>query len=466
LGIVLLFLSDLVILALIFSAALLARELLVALLPKYANRPVYLRLYWWIFPVWIASLAYEGAYSSKLTFWDEVKLLWKSTLASLLVVLAILFIGQVGIAVSRTLIVVMFVMSLALFPPLRIGMKRILIRTGMMRSRVLIIGTGETAQRIFHALRREPNLGYDVVGFIGEGTDQRRRSLCGVKVHERLSQMERYARFADIQDIVIAVPGIERERLTHLINTLQHKVKNILYVPDVSGMAVIGMELRHFFHDQLFALEIRNNLARPANYFLKRVLDYLAGMILFVFLMIPLGIISLVIRMTSEGPAILQQERIGRKCRRFKCYKFRTMYFDADDRLHHILASDPRAKVEWETYWKLKDDPRVTPIGRFLRRTSLDELPQLFNVLKGEMSLVGPRPYLPREWDALKEHSEIIHSVQPGITGLWQVSGRNELSADQRLMMDSWYVRNWNVWLDIVILFKTVNTIFSKGGAS
>jgi undecaprenyl-phosphate galactose phosphotransferase len=116
-------------------------------------------------------------------------------------------------------------------------------------------------------------------------------------------------------------------------------------------------------------------------------------------------------------------------------------------------------------HWKLKNDPRITKVGNFLRKTSLDELPQIWNVLKGEMSLVGPRPYLPREWELLKEHSEIIHSVHPGITGLWQVSGRSDSSYEKRISLDSWYVRNWNLWLDIVILIRTVHVVLTKEGA-
>ncbi|HPO95417.1 MAG TPA: sugar transferase, partial [Elusimicrobiales bacterium] len=145
--------------------------------------------------------------------------------------------------------------------------------------------------------------------------------------------------------------------------------------------------------------------------------------------------------------------------------KFRTMYIDADEKLKEILAKDLEKKKEWETYWKLKDDPRVTKIGNFLRKTSLDELPQIFNVLKGEMSLIGPRPYLPREWDYIKSESNIIHALPPGITGLWQVSGRNNEDYNFRITMDSWYVKNWNLWLDIVILFKTVKAVIKREGA-
>jgi len=210
---------------------------------------------------------------------------------------------------------------------------------------------------------------------------------------------------------------------------------------------------------------MKNNLADPVNNIVKRLSDLLACVLLVPLLLLPMALISVLIRMGSGGPAILRQERIGRHGRRFRCLKFRTMYEDADRRLEDILASDPVARQEWETFWKLKHDPRITPIGRVLRNTSLDEFPQIFNVLMGQMSLVGPRPYLPREWDALNDFSETILGVRPGITGLWQVSGRSETSVDVRLSLDAWYVRNWNLWLDLVILFKTFSIVLKGSGA-
>lgn len=177
-------------------------------------------------------------------------------------------------------------------------------------------------------------------------------------------------------------------------------------------------------------------------------------------------LISLIIKFSTEGPAIYSHKRIGKKGKEFKCYKFRTMYINADEKLKEILAKDPEKKKEWETYWKLKDDPRVTKIGSFLRKTSLDELPQIFNVLKGEMSLVGPRPVVQKEIDEYyKENSYYYFMVPPGITGLWQVSGRSETSYEYRVSLDSWYVKNWNLWLDIVILLKTVKAVIKREGA-
>ncbi len=230
-------------------------------------------------------------------------------------------------------------------------------------------------------------------------------------------------------------------------------------------MAVMGTELRHFFQDQVFAFEIKNNLAQPLNYYTKRTIDYFLGILLFLLLIFPMMIIALLIKLLSSGPAILRQERIGRNRKTFICCKVRTMYNDAAERLERILAEDLRAKEEWENHWKLKNDPRVTPLGNFLRRTSLDEIPQIINILKGDMSLVGPRPYIEREWEWLKDCRETIHSVPPGITGLWQVSGRSDSSYQQRLELDSWYVRNWNLWLDIIIMIKTIFVVLKKEGA-
>lgn len=160
------------------------------------------------------------------------------------------------------------------------------------------------------------------------------------------------------------------------------------------------------------------------------------------------------------------QERIGKDGKPFKCIKFRTMYRDADKRLKDILEADEKAREEWEKYFKLKEDPRVTKVGKFLRRTSLDELPQVFNVLKGDMSFIGPRPVVKKEIEQYyRDKAQYYYEVRPGITGLWQVSGRNELDYERRVRLDVWYVLNWSLWLDLIILLKTVKVVFSGKGA-
>jgi undecaprenyl-phosphate galactose phosphotransferase len=284
-------------------------------------------------------------------------------------------------------------------------------------------------------------------------------------VRKGISGIERYINSAGIHDVIVAKPELEKEALTKLLNNIQHKAENTLYIPDISGIAVSGTELRHFFREQTIIIEIKNNLANPLIYGAKRVVDYLAGLAIFAVFFIPMLLIALIVKLDSKGPAILKQKRLGRNAREFYCYKFRTMHPEAEARLQEILENDKIAREEYEKYWKLADDPRITRVGNLLRKTSLDELPQIFNVIRGEMSLIGPRPYLPREWDCVKEESPTIHALPPGITGLWQVSGRNNQDYNFRITMDSWYVKNWSLWLDMIIFFQTFGVVIKRDGA-
>ena len=197
----------------------------------------------------------------------------------------------------------------------------------------------------------------------------------------------------------------------------------------------------------------------------KRTIDLAVAVPLFILVLPILLLIGLIIRVTSSGPVLYLQARCGRDGRLFKAAKFCTMVVDAEERLQELLRSDPAARREYETYHKLRDDPRVTAIGRFLRKSSLDELPQLWNVIRGDMSLVGPRPYLPRELPAMGSLANRILATQPGITGLWQVSKRNEASFAERLSIDCEYVRIRSVWLDLSLLFRTVPAVLAAGRA-
>jgi undecaprenyl-phosphate galactose phosphotransferase len=177
------------------------------------------------------------------------------------------------------------------------------------------------------------------------------------------------------------------------------------------------------------------------------------------------AIISLWIYKDSPGPIIFKHKRVGKNGKEFPCYKFRSMCVDSERKLAELLEKDPLAKAEWERDFKLKDDPRITKSGAFLRKTSLDELPQLFNVLKGEMSLVGPRPIIQDEVVKYGEYISDYYMVLPGITGLWQTSGRSDIDYDERVQMDSWYVRNWDVWFDIVLIWRTIKVVLGGKGA-
>jgi undecaprenyl-phosphate galactose phosphotransferase len=221
----------------------------------------------------------------------------------------------------------------------------------------------------------------------------------------------------------------------------------------------------HFFSREILALRVRNNLARPWPQLVKRAFDLAAGSALLVAVAPLAAAVALKVRLADGGPAVFAHARVGRGGRPFRCYKFRTMVPNAAEALAELLASDPGARAEWERDRKLRRDPRVTPIGRFLRRTSLDELPQLWNVVKGEMSLVGPRPVVPDELERHYGPAKAYYlQVRPGLTGLWQVSGRNDVGYERRVALDTWYVRNWTLWHDLLILCRTLLVVPGKGG--
>ncbi len=205
------------------------------------------------------------------------------------------------------------------------------------------------------------------------------------------------------------------------------------------------------FRERQFALLFWSNAA-------------VAALLLLVLGALPFLYMALRIR-RDGGPAIFAHQRVGQSGRMFPCFKFRTMHVDAEQQLRDLLARDPAARAEWEREFKLRNDPRITGIGHFLRRTSLDELPQLFNVIRGEMSLVGPRPVIRAELERYGDDVDYFLMVRPGMTGLWQVSGRNDVDYETRVYLDTWYVKNWSLWYDIAILFKTVRVVLARKGA-
>lgn len=465
LGILFLFLFDICTIFAIFKISVLIRG---NILPEFLNNlPGFhhdFRIYSWIFPVWLAIMIYEQGYSKRFAAWDEIKFVWKSTFFALVSIFAILFISKKGPVFSRILIITMGLVSFVLFPIIRLQFKKLLYKLTLMRRKILVVGSGEAAVNAYNSITNEPNLGYQIVSFIDDNPQV--QEIKGIKVRPNISRIERYIKTAGVHDVIVAKPELSKEELVKLVNHIQHKAENTLYIPDITGIAVSGTELRHFFREQAMIIQIKNNLANPLIYGVKRVLDYIAGLLILIILLIPMLIVMLIINLTSKGPAIYKQERFGKNRKIFYCYKFRTMYKDADKKLKEVLESDPQAKQEWEESFKLKNDPRITPIGNFLRKTSLDELPQLFNILKGEMSLVGPRPVVKKEIEEYyKENAVFYFQVPPGLTGLWQISGRSNTSYEYRITLDSWYVKNWNLWLDIMILFKTIGVVLKREGA-
>jgi UDP-galactose-lipid carrier transferase len=235
-------------------------------------------------------------------------------------------------------------------------------------------------------------------------------------------------------------------------------------VPALRGMPVTGFRQHYFLGHDIVMLVNRDNLVTPVSRLMKTTFDQI-GALTMLLLLSPLMVTLAALVRAEGGAAFYRHRRIGSGGREFECVKFRTMVPNADEVLRRLISSDPRAATEWSETQKLRDDPRVTALGRFLRRSSLDELPQLINVLRGEMSLVGPRPIVRAEVARYGESIEYYYAAKPGITGLWQVSGRSEVSYERRVSLDVWYVRNWTLWHDVAILLRTIPAVFLHRGA-
>jgi Undecaprenyl-phosphate galactose phosphotransferase WbaP len=234
-------------------------------------------------------------------------------------------------------------------------------------------------------------------------------------------------------------------------------------IPDFSRVSNIWMSVRDF--DGVLGFATSHRLKMFWNLALKRFIDLtlviLGGLVILPFLLL----IALLVKISSPGPALYGHKRLGLNGKHFKAYKFRSMVMDADKKLQALLDSDPKLKKEWEASHKLKNDPRITLIGKFLRRTSFDEFPQLINILKGEMSLVGPRPVTDPEIEKYGENAHRVLTVRPGLTGLWQVSGRSDTDYAERVSYDLYYLQNWSAWLDLWILYRTMGVMVKGRGA-
>ncbi len=433
-------------------------------------------IFWWYPLVFILALAYEKLYHKRLPFWIEVQWIFKAGIITLFLTVIVLYLVGIGEEISRSLVMLTWFFAMLTVPFFRYYGKKILLKISVWTKPVIIIGNSETIPIITGALLREATMGYRVVGCINSEADfgsQLNPAMEGAaEVQPELpclgsiSEAEAVVQAAGVDDLFITDSGLSSSELVELTNRLQPLVNSIILVPDLFGVSLSGIEAAYFFEEQAVLLQIKNRLRSVVNRTIKRIFDLTIGALINLLSLPLVLVISLVVKLDSRGPVFYVSERIGREGKTFSCYKFRTMHVDADDILQCYLADNDQACYEWRHFRKLiTEDPRLTRVGRFLRRFSLDELPQLINVLRGEMSLVGPRPYLPEEKEEMGTYSFDILVGKPGLTGLWQVSGRNKLSFESRLKLDAWYMKNWSLWLDLVLLLKTVRVVLKRDGA-
>ena len=413
---------------------------------------------------WTVALAQERLYTKRLVFWDEVRHTTRAACLAALFATVLIYATKSTDEVSRLLLGSVWLASLIVIPLARRGAKSLLLRLSWWERRALILGAGATGRHVLERIRRHRLLGHRPVAFLDDDPTLHGAEIDGLLVLGPITDVTARVRELGVRDVIIAMPRLAHGELRRVIARFEGSVESIQLVPDVSGLTTAGVETQDL--DGSLLLQMRWNLARPGSRLVKRTFDVvgavLAGVVLFPLVLVA----ALAVRFETGGPAFFVQDRLGRKGERFRFYKLRTMYQDADARLEQHLDASPTARLEWERYAKLKtDDPRITRVGAFLRRLSADEWPQLYNVLQGDMSLVGPRPYLPSERPQMGAIAQTIFKAQPGMTGLWQVSGRNELRFDQRLQLDEYYVRNWSLWMDIAVLIRTINSVIRGQGA-
>ena len=406
-----------------------------------------------------------GHYSLKTCLiWNEIKQLVKTSFCFFIALLVLVpksygYDRRIHLTV---MVVAMFIISLLASRFLRIAFREIFAR------KTLVIGTGYEAARLGKISNNnrfaltsvkgyvDVNNTKDLFGFKQENIIKRSRVYDYDNLNEAIENNE-------IEQIIIALPEANQQVIDKVMSDIYGKVASVKYLPNVNGTMTFSSEVQDFDGQLLIATS--NDTIGILDKFIKRFIDILAG-IVGVITLLPL-MVYVKYKYVKSGDydnIMFSQYRIGKNGKLIKIYKFRSMIPNAEKELERLMKEDPKIKEEYLTNKKLKDDPRITPVGHFLRKTSLDEWPQFINVLKGEMSFIGPRPYLPREKEDMGQYYDSIIKLKPGVTGMWQANGRSDVEFSYRCKLDDYYYHNWSIWLDFTIIYKTVKSVvYGKG---
>lgn len=400
-------------------------------------------------------------YTYRKPFWFELKEILRTVLIFAIFDLAILAFSKAY--VSRYVWVLTWVSVACLLPLGRFLTKKILRRSGIWLKDCIIIGTGPNAIEAYKALRGEKELGLRFKYFFAAiPCDQREIMDLRVVSNERV--LWRTTDTRHTQYVLALDDGQEDLREQWVQKLALHQCRVVSVVPTLRGIPLNSTDVSYLFRYELLLLKINTNLTKRSARLTKRTFDLIVAILISVCLS-PLLLFLALWVMRDGGSPIYKHMRVGRDGKLFPCWKFRSMVRNSEQVLQELLATDAQARAEWETDFKLRNDIRITRAGHFLRKTSLDELPQLWNVIRGEMSLVGPRPIVEEELERYGSNQGYYFMAKPGMTGLWQVSGRNNVDYATRVYFDAWYVKNWSLWNDIVILAKTVEVVLKREGA-
>lgn len=406
-----------------------------------------------------------GHYSLKTCLiWNEIKQLVKTSFCFFIALLVLVpksygYDRRIHLTV---MVVAMFIISLLASRFLRIAFREIFAR------KTLVIGTGYEAARLGKISNNNRFALTSVKGYVDVNNTN---DLFGFKQENIIKYSKVYdydnlneaIKNNEIEQIIIALPEANQQVIDKVMSDIYGKVASVKYLPNVNGTMTFSSEVQDFDGQLLIATS--NDTIGILDKFLKRFIDILAG-IAGVITLLPLMIYVKYkyVKSGDHDNIMFSQYRIGKNGKLIKIYKFRSMIPNAEKELERLMKEDPKIKEEYLTNKKLKNDPRITPVGHFLRKTSLDEWPQFINVLKGEMSFIGPRPYLPREKEDMGQYYDSIIKLKPGITGMWQANGRSDVEFSYRCKLDDYYYHNWSIWLDFTIIYKTVKSVvYGKG---
>lgn len=412
---------------------------------------------------YLCGMFLKQTFINRMQFWKVLERCFAAVFYGTAAIIVVLYFVKEAGNTSRFFVLLTGFLAFFVIIFFRYIIKNFLCKFDIFKIPILIIGGGKTAEILVDGIKNNYGEMYKIIGILEDNEQSKKLKL--YPVLGGFQDAERIIKEKNVRNVVIAAPGLEQNKIISLVNRVQPLVHNLSIVPNLIAIPMSGIEAERFFNEKIMLLRLKNNLANPLNRLAKYSFDFFCTLLGTIVISPLLLIIAAAIYLDSPGKVIFKHTRIGKDGKLFGCYKFRTMCMDADKKLAELLDRDAAAKEEWERDFKLKDDPRVTKIGKFLRKTSLDELPQIFNVLKGEMSLVGPRPVVEAELEKYGEYLDDYLMVRPGITGMWQVNGRSDTTYEERVHMDSWYVRNWSIWIDIMLLWRTVKSVFKCEGA-
>src|SRR5712692_3016971 len=410
----------------------------------------------------VAIFAVRGLYNIRLTgtWFRQVWTIASSTTMGMAFLITYYFVFQPP-SNSRLLVPFVWLMAIVVLCMGRLivsGIMGALYRVGFAETRLLVVGSGRPGKMIMQHIAANPSLGYSIVGFLHD-MDEPPSDFGRFKMLGTLDDLGMVIRSMQIDEVIIALPAHLHQQSIRTVRLCERLGTSFKLVPDLYELSLSRIDMEAV--EGIPLISIKQVSLNTVQRIVTRLVDIVVA-ILILIIGSPIWLcIALAIRISSPGEILYKQIRIGLKGRPFKVYKFRSMYKNAETRLAALL---PHNEVQGPLF-KIKDDPRITPVGRFLRHTSFDEIPQLINVLKGEMSLVGPRPPLPHEVAQYEEWQKERLAIKPGMTGLWQVRGRSDISFDEGVLMDLYYIENWSLRLYFQVLFRTIPVVLLGRGA-